>query len=303
MPSQLERRIVEAALLPSLGTPPDQLSPRSPSLDGRSGARPLPDACCWPTSIRPPVCPSAARSRSRYEAVARRAGARRHQEAGPHPRRRRLARRRPRHPATTEPPDTAPTRPHALAHPRHAATATSTPPSTTTPAWPTARSSTDERSDTAAAFWRRAPAFFADARHHRRTRHDRQRRLLPVHAPSPRRSPPRSSTSAPGPTDHRPTARSNASTAPCSTNGPTSRSTSQTKTAPRPTPTGSTSTITTDPTPASEASPPPTAFTTSRGTTPSGVPRAGEARPPSRWRCPAPCRAARARPGGRPAAG
>ena len=79
----------------------------------------------------------------------------------------------------------------------------------------------------------------------------------------------RSSTAAPAPTGPRPTARSNASTAPSPANGPTPRSTSPTMHAQPPTPTGSTSTITTDPTPASEASSPPTAFTTSRGTTPS----------------------------------
>ena len=51
-------------------------------------------------------------------------------------------------------------------------------------------------------------------------------------------------------------------------NGPTPPPTSPTTPAPPPTPPGCTPTITTDPTPASEAKSPPTAFTTTRGTTP-----------------------------------
>ena len=48
----------------------------------------------------------------------------------------------------------------------------------------------DERGTTAAAFWRRARAFFADLRHQRRAGDHRQRRLLPVGrlvVPSPSR--------------------------------------------------------------------------------------------------------------------
>ena len=118
------------------------------------------------------------------------------------------------------------------------------------------------RKETAAAFWIRARSFFADAGIGVRAvmtdngacyrSHDFANALGD-----------RSNTAAPGPTAPRPTAKSNASTAPSPPSGPTPRSTSQTKPAQRPTPTGSTSTITTDPTPASEASSPPTAFTTS----------------------------------------
>ena len=79
----------------------------------------------------------------------RRPGARRHQEARQHPRRRR--------PPGTGPPG----RPQEPYRRRH--TATCTTPSTTTPAWPTARSCTDEKQETAAAFWTRAQAFFAQA--------------------------------------------------------------------------------------------------------------------------------------------
>ena len=92
-------------------------------------------------------------------------------------------------------------------------------------------------------------------RRHRRTRAVRQRLGLPVPRLARRlrraRHHPRS---APGPTGHRPTARSNASTAPWPTAGPTPASTTQKPNAEPPCPAGSTSTITTDPTPPSEAS-------------------------------------------------
>ena len=38
----------EAALLPPMGSAPDQLPPRRPALDGRTGAGPLPDAAAGP---------------------------------------------------------------------------------------------------------------------------------------------------------------------------------------------------------------------------------------------------------------
>ena len=63
-----------------------------------------------------------------------------------------------------------------------------------------------------------------------------------------------SSPNAPGPTGPRPTARSSASTAPWPTAGPTPASTTPKQTAEPPYRAGCTSTITTDPTPPSEAS-------------------------------------------------
>src|SRR5699024_4678785 len=76
-----------------------------------------------------------------------------------------------------------------------------------------------------------------------------------------------SSIATPDRTSPKPTAKSNASTAPWPKNGPTPRRTAATKTVPPPTPTGSISIITTDPTPASEASHPHNVFATSRGIT------------------------------------
>jgi hypothetical protein len=62
-------------------------------------------------------------------------------------------------------------------------------------------------------------------------------------------------TNEPGPTGPRPTARANGSTAPSPTDGPTPGSTAQRPTVEQPCPDGSTSTITTGPTPPSAARP------------------------------------------------
>ena len=138
------------------------------------------------------------------------------------------------------------------------ATRTCTTPSMTTPGYAYSEIHADERKETAAAFWRRASACFAD---HGIT-------IQAVLTDNGNATDPtlwaealgtQSSTDGPGPTDPRPTGRSNGSTGPCSRNGPTSTSTAQKPNAPPPTPTGSITTITTAATPHSTASHPQTA--------------------------------------------
>ena len=92
----------------------------------------------------------------------------------------------------------------------------------------------DEKAVTAVAFLRRAIAFYAPPRHHRRARDDRQRlglRSLCTPSPAARSA---SAISARGPTARAPTARPSVSSAPCSAAGPTARSTAQAANAPRP---------------------------------------------------------------------
>lgn len=99
----------------------------------------------------------------------------------------------------------------------------------------------DERKETAAAFWERARAFFADAGNHRQRGDDRQRCLLPI--PRLRSRPRRRRQTPPDPalsaTDHRQVRTVQPNPGP---SGPTPRPTSQTPPAQRPTPTGSTPT-------------------------------------------------------------
>ena len=95
----------------------------------------------------------------------------------------------------------------------------------------------DEKKETAAAFWRRAHAFFAQAGITvERVLTDNgscyRSRALARRPGRDRASP----TSAPAPTGPRPTARSNASTAPCSTSGPTPAPTAQKPNAAKPSP-------------------------------------------------------------------
>ncbi len=154
-------------------------------------------------------------------------------------------------------------------HSRGPATASSTPPSMTAPASSTPRSTTTRQAVTAAGFWDRAAAWFDCSRHHLRTGHHRQRRLLPLRplasAPAPTPAPP---SRRPGPADPRPTARSNASTASCSRNGPTSGPGPQKPQRTPPTPDSSTSTITTDPTARSAGQHPSPPSATSRDNLP-----------------------------------
>ena len=256
----------QAALLPALGTAPDRLPPRCPALDRRPGPGPLPDAAAGP--YRPGHRPAGPQPKPvRYEAAAPgRPGPRRHQEAGPDPRRRRLARLWTWLDASTgahvRPPTAQPRRSAPFTRLRLPAPRRRRPlPARLLRATPR-RAQGDRR-----AFWIRAKAFFADAGITVPSRDDRQRRLLPLTRlrHGARRDVKHRRTRPYRPQTNGKVERFNRTLPP---NGPTPRSTSQTKPAPRPTPTGSTSTITTDPTPASEASSPPTAFTTSRGTTP-----------------------------------
>ena len=141
----------------------------------------------------------------------RRAGARRRQEARRDPRRRRLAGARPRlrRRSTTHAPRTGPA--------AGSATTTCTARSTTTPAWPTPRSTPTRRPPPAPASCARAAAWFAD--------HgiDRIERVMTDNAMAYRRQPRLAGRAGrhrrpgplhPPPTGHRPTARPNASTAP-----------------------------------------------------------------------------------------
>ena len=113
---------------------------------------------------------------------------------------------------------------------------------------------TDEKAATAIGVLQRAVAWFAD--HGVTVERVLSDNGLPT-GPTPGATPAPSSTSPtnePGPTGPRPTARSNASTAPWPTAGPTPGSTTQPSSATPPCPAGCTSTITTVPTPPSEAS-------------------------------------------------
>lgn len=121
----------------------------------------------------------------------------------------------------------------------------------------------DERKDTAAGFWERANAFYAD--------HGITVQRVMTDKGSCYRS--KAFNEAVGDDvkhkyDRRPTGRSNGSTSPSPTNGPTPVTTTQTISAPPATPPGFTTTVITDPT-ASEASHPSIASTTSVGRTPS----------------------------------
>ena len=128
-------------------------------------------------------------------------------------------------------------------------------PSTTTPGWPTPRSSPTRSKETAAGFWDRAQRLLRRPRHRGPAGADRQRQLLPIQSVR-RRARPRSRTSGPARTGPRPTARSNGSTAPCSKNGPTPTSTSQRPTVQPRSRSGCITTIITAATPASKASHP-----------------------------------------------
>ncbi|MDT5215808.1 MAG: hypothetical protein QOK18_4047 [Mycobacterium sp.] len=120
----------------------------------------------------------------------------------------------------------------------------------------------DERKETAAAFWERARAYFAE---HGITV-SRVLTMDPVTVQhfSLKHWDPTSLTRRPAPTGRRPTGKWRDSTAPSTKNGPMPRPTSPTQPAQRPTKPGSITTITTDPTPASAESHPSnaSAFTT-----------------------------------------
>ena len=123
---------------------------------------------------------------------------------------------------------------------------------------------TDEQGATAAEFWQRANAFFAD---HGIT----VERVLTTTAAAiaATTSPPRSArpnTASPSPTDPQPTAKPNASTEPCSQNGPTHAPGAQTANAPAHLPAGYTPTTITDTTLRSTAHPSAVSATSS-GTT------------------------------------
>ena len=109
---------------------------------------------------------------------------------------------------------------HQRPAPGPAATATCTPPSTTTPGWPTPRSSRRAQGDRRRVLARAAAWFAAAGITVERVITDNGScyRSRDWRRPAPHRASP---TSGPAPTGRRPTARSNASTAPCSTNGPT----------------------------------------------------------------------------------
>ena len=137
---RLERRIVKLRYCRRWG--PHRISyhlgvPRSTV----GGCWPATGCRCWPTSTRPPGCRSASPSRSATKQMRPATGPRRHQEARPDPRRRRLARLRawlcpgPRSRRRTRPRCTRGRM--RLARLRRSCTT----PSTTTPGWPTPRSS------------------------------------------------------------------------------------------------------------------------------------------------------------------
>ena len=121
---------------------------------------------------------SGPRSIRRYEHDrARRPGPRRHQEARQDPRRRRLA------------PGSHGRAAGAQRNDRRSAgaglRATCTTPSTTTPGWPTARSSPTRRKETAAGVLAPRPRLVRRPRHHRRAGAHRQRLLLPLASCAP----------------------------------------------------------------------------------------------------------------------
>ena len=84
------------ASLPTLGTAPDQLPPRCASIDGRPGAGALPDAAAGPPRPSHRATDPQTEAGPLRSCRAGRSGARRHQEARPDPRRRWVARLRPR---------------------------------------------------------------------------------------------------------------------------------------------------------------------------------------------------------------
>ncbi len=151
------------------------------------------------------------------------------------------------------------------------ATGSSTSPLTITPGSPTSRSHADETRHTAAAFWTRAYAWFAQ---HGIT----VQRVLTDNGPCYRSHPWRDTLAALGITHlrTRPPPATNqreggaGSTAPCSTNGPTNGSTPANKAGAPPCQPGSTTTTITDHTPRSAATPPSAAAPTCQGRTPSG---------------------------------
>ena len=119
----------------------------------------------------------------------------------------------------------------------------------------------DERKETAAAFWRRANAWFSECGIDRPKSVDRQRFLLPI--PRLQRCARRVlSTAEPDLTGRRPTEKWSDSTAPWPTNGPTPVSTPATPNAATSSPSGCTPTITTAATPHSAANHPPAAYLT-----------------------------------------
>ena len=175
--------------------------------------------------------------------AAGRADPHRRQEARPHPGRRRQTRPHRR-------------RQHYTAHPhrrgrrpprRPSAGNTCTSPSTTPPAWPTPKCCADEKATTAIGFLRRAIAFYAPPRHHRRALMTDNGSRLPLHDPRARLPRLGIRHLRTRPYRPRPTARPSASSAPCSAAGPTARSTAQPQNAPQPLTAGSgTTTITAD---------------------------------------------------------
>ena len=161
---------------------------------------------------------------------------------GPHPRRRRLACPRPRHKHRAE-----------IARPGSAST-TCTRWSTTTPGWPTPRSSPTRKAPPARRSCAAPPPTSQPRHHPHRAGHDRQRLGLPLRRCASRRAssaPDRCSSSR---TARGRTARSNASTAPCRPSGPTDRSSPPTPNAPPPLHPGSSTTTLDDATAHSEAS-------------------------------------------------
>ena len=138
------------------------------------------------------------------------------------------------------------------------ATTTSTRSSTTTPGWPTPRSSPTRRAPPARRSCERAAAYFAEQGITRIERvHDRQRLRLPL---LPRRQARRARPSAHGRSSSSPTApgrtaRSSASTGPWPPSGPTGRPSPATPTEPQPLRPGSSTTTLNDATAHSAASP------------------------------------------------
>jgi len=224
-----------------------------------------------------PARPEAARlrgpaDRNRHPTLrarpAGRAGVRRHQETGEHPRRRR--------PPRPDPPDRRDKPPghHAGAQPlRHPEDQLQLHPHRRGRPLPSGLQRDPHRrtQGNCRGLLAPSPGILRRQRNHRRACPDRQRLLLqiPRLAPSPGHS--RHHPQAhPGPTDHRPTGKSNASTAPCSPNGPTCLPTPATPNEPQRSHPSCTPTTTTAATPHSAASHPSPASTTLRVNTTSG---------------------------------
>ncbi len=115
----------------------------------------------------------------------------------------------------------------------------------------------DERAASAVQFLRNAVAYYRSLGVRIQPRADRQRRRVPLHAPSLRPAANWASSSAsPAPTVRRPTARPNASSSPPCVNGPTPSPTKTRSNEPTPSMTGSTTTTGIALTKASEVSHP-----------------------------------------------